>query len=108
MQEPYEIIDRITADAAERIGVKVTQEEWNVLKGMSRQWLWYACGFCNRTDCPPAMTVAVCDTVVAAYYRRGEEGAVSSSVGGQNMTYEDLYATLRERLIAAGLRRLRL
>ncbi len=108
MRESYEVIDRITADAAERVGVDVTQTEWKVLEGLSRQWFGYACGVCNRTDCPPAMTAAVCDAVVAAYHRRGEEGADSSSVGGQSMTYEDLYTTLRERLIAAGLRRLRL
>lgn len=108
MPERYESIDRITADAAERVGVDVTQDEWKVLEGLSRHWLDYACGVCNRTDCPPAMTAAVCDTVAAAYHRRGDEGAASSSVGGQSVTYEDLYTTLRERLIAAGLRRLRL
>jgi hypothetical protein len=78
------------------------------IRALYETWEESAHAICNRDDTPSAMASILDDTVASAYNRIGDEGAVSSSVGGQNISYEDLYKRFEERLISAHLRRLRL
>lgn len=67
-------------------------------------WVEVARATANRTDYPEALLGIVRDVVVAAYHRRGDEGAASASAGGQSYTYDELSDTLVRRIVSANLR----
>ena len=97
--------DRIVSEMVANILAETgTEASSRAAENICRSWLDFAIQICNRTDIPDAMTAIVKDISMAAYNRRGDEGAKSSSVGGQSMTYDDLHITMRQRLIDAGLR----
>lgn len=102
------VISRMAADILAEAGIEATFPEASAAENICGMWLDYALQCCNRADMPPALLSIVKDTATAAYNRRGDEGAKSSSVGGQSMTYDDLHITMRQRLIDAGLRVFRL
>lgn len=97
-------VRKITDGIALRIGEDMTNEEQIEVAQNAEMWLERASAYCNRSDYPAAMVAIVQETVKAAYNRRGDEGANSSSVGGQSMNYEDLADTMYKRLSHEGLR----
>lgn len=108
MCERERVKGEIAAEVLAISGVDSTVSEYGIVENLAGSWLDYALKCCNREDIPPALVAIVKETVMAAYNRFGDEGAKSSSVGGQSVTYDDLYAAIRQRLIDAGLRIFRL
>lgn len=88
--------------------MEATFTEMSVVENICASWLDYALQYCNRADFPAALIAAVKDAATASCQRRGDEGAKSSSVGGQSVAYEELHTILHQRLADAGLRILRL
>ena len=89
-----------------RLGV--AEEEKDVVEDFYNGLLASALAHCNRTTTPPALLKIVQDAVCAAWRQRGDEGSTASIVGGQSYTYEDIEVAMHKRLVAAGLRVVRI
>lgn len=97
-------VESIAVEFAHDLTADGDEMEYEAARTLFRGWMSEALAFCNRSDVPDAMVSVVRGIATAAYNRRGDEGATSSSVGGQSMAYEDLGKEMRSRLIGAGLR----
>lgn len=85
-----------------RLGL--AEDKDSVLDDLYQGMLASARAHCNRTTTPDALLKIVQDAVCAAWRQRGDEGSISSTVGGQSYAYEDIEAAMHKRLVTAGLR----
>lgn len=106
MNNELRIID-IAAEARRRLGSDAGDDAKKPLERLSRQYVDAALAYCNTDEITPAMETIVCEAVMAAWLRGGDEGVSASSVGGQSATYSDQWADMFNRLRRAGLRRWR-
>lgn len=97
----------ITATAFLRLGPDADRDDRKPLEQMAAQYLDAALAYCNTDEAEPATMSIVCEAVMAAWLRGGDEGMSAASVGGQSATYSDQWADMFDRLRRAGLRRWR-
>ncbi|MBQ8396695.1 MAG: hypothetical protein IJX53_00675 [Clostridia bacterium] len=104
----YEIsVINIAAEARRRLGTDAGDDARQPLERLTKQYLDAALAYCNADDADPAMDAIVCEAVMAAWLRGGDEGVSASSAGGQSATYSDQWNDMFTRLRRAGLRRWR-
>lgn len=106
MTNDMRILD-IAAEAHRRLGSDAGSSEKKPIERLTRQYVDAALRYCNASEIEPAMESIVCEAVMAAWLRGGDEGVSVSSVGGQSSTYSDQWVDMFNRLRRAGLRRWR-
>lgn len=97
----------IADEAVRRLGSDAGADAKKPIERLTAQYLDAALAYCNTDEVTPAMESIVCEAVIAAWQRNGDEGLQASSVGGQSATYSDQWADMFSRLRRAGLRRWR-
>lgn len=99
------IILNIAAEVKRRLGSDAGDDARSSLERLAKQYADAAMSYCNTDEIAPAMESIVCEAVIAAWLRGGDEGVSASSVSGQSATYSDQWADMFTRLRRAGLRR---